>query len=108
MTATPMLDLEFQDTVRELCRRSKEECRYNPSRFLAMVTERGAVETAKSLLLARFTAEGFTVLWLAGRLELSIEHEVLDPRWNELFTDEHRKAARKRLEDFGYRFESAH
>lgn len=41
---------------------------------------------------------GFERLIRMGRVDLTVEHAVLQPRWQELFEDQHREAAMWRLE----------
>lgn len=83
-------------------KRAKQEAGYNATRFLQMLSEQGGVETAHQLLLASGVSDGFTALWQAGRLDLSVEHHVLLDEFNELFTEEERDIARHRLADYGF------
>ena len=48
-------------------------------------------------------SEGFAALWERGRLDLSVEALVIDPRFAQLFTDKEIDTARRWLEQFGYR-----
>ncbi|AXE23521.1 hypothetical protein C0216_08650 [Streptomyces globosus] len=78
--------------------RLKREIGYNPVRFTQMLAEIGAVETAKHLLRGRDASDGFTTLWSARRLDVSVEAFVLLPWYEGLFTDAERGTARRRLE----------
>lgn len=69
-----------------------------------MVGDRGGVDAAKQLLHGP-PSDGFTTLWEKGRLDLSVEYHVLDPEFSELFTEEERRIARDRLEQFGFDIE---
>ncbi|MFW6161772.1 MAG: hypothetical protein ACODAJ_03330 [Planctomycetota bacterium] len=74
------------------------QCGYVATRFLQMVTEQGGLQAAKSLLRATELSDGFTALWLAGRLDLTMEAMIVeDPVWRELFTSEELEIARNRL-----------
>lgn len=76
---------------------------YKPTRFLQMIDEYGAVETAKRLLASEDNlSDGVTKLWELGRLDLSMESIVIKPEYKELFTEQEIKIAEKRLKDLGY------
>jgi hypothetical protein len=83
--------------------RAKAECNgYSATYFLRMVQELGGVQAAKRLLGAEHAQYGLTKLWECGRLDISMEALVLNPRWESLFSDGERTIARQRLETFGY------
>jgi hypothetical protein len=67
-----------------------------------MVAEHGGVEAARQLLRGRDASDGFTALWEARRLEMSVEAAALLPWYEALFTDEERAVARRRLVDHGF------
>ena len=75
---------------------------YNATYFLRMLNEIGGVATAKKLVASTQPSDGFTKLWEMKRLDLSVEALVLDPKWTMLFSDPERRAARRRLEDYGW------
>lgn len=85
----------------DIYRRAKADIGYNATRFLQMVEDRGGVEAAKQLIHAP-PSDGFTTLWEKGRLDLSVEYHILDPEFEELFTEEERRIARERLEQFRF------
>lgn len=66
-----------------------------------MIEDVGAVEAAKRLLVSGDVQPGFDRLVKEGRLDLTIEAAVLDPKWAPLFEEKHREAARWRLEQAG-------
>ena len=82
--------------------RAKEECGYNASRFLQMVTQLGGLQAAKALLRTEEISDGFTALWEHGRLDLTMEALVLRAPWSQLFSDDELARARKRLTALGY------
>jgi len=43
----------------------------------------------------------------AARLDLSVEREVLRPKFEGLFTEAERAVARQRLDSYGYRIKDA-
>jgi hypothetical protein len=98
----PSREGAFQEAMIEIYEKAKTECRYNANRFLQMVLERGGLQTARYLLHASGLSDGFTALWECGRLDLTVEAYVLKPEWRELFTEDERKIATKRLTDLGY------
>lgn len=82
--------------------RLKREIGYNATRFMAMVGELGGVGAARQLLQGRDASDGFTTLWEHRRLETSVEAFVLLPWYRELFTDEERETAERRLVEHGF------
>lgn len=91
----------FEGAMRDIYRRASAECRYQPHYLLVLIDERGAVGAAHKLLSGK-ASEGFGKLWELERLDLSVEALALQPRWHPLFTDEHRKVAKSRLQGAGY------
>jgi len=86
--------------------RSVEECRrlgYNPSYFVKMISESGALGACRKLIVADTPSEGFTKLWEMRRMDLTVEAVALRPPYSGLFTSAERLKARRRLEDYGYR-----
>lgn len=82
--------------------RLQREIGYNPTRFRQMVAEHGGLGAARLLLDGPDASDGFTTLWEAQHLDLSVEAHVLLPRFEALFTPAERQAARRRLEDHGF------
>ena len=75
---------------------------YRPTRFRQMVHKDGGVATAKQLLSGPVAQSGLTTLWELCRLDISMEALVVRERWEPLFSDEERQAARDRLSAYGY------
>src|SRR6266581_6903856 len=96
------LESEFHDAMLEIYRRAKSEADYNATRFLGMVSERGGLETARSLLHAATVSDGYAALWERRRLDLTVEAVILDPKWEPLFSNQERRIAVERLRE--YRF----
>jgi hypothetical protein len=74
-----------------------KECRYDEKVFLKMIAQSGARNAAKSLLAAHHVQPGLRGLRRLGRLDLSVEHLVIQPRWSDLFASYEREAAMERL-----------
>ena len=74
-----------------------KECHYDARVFLRMLAESGAANAAKSLLASDSVQPGLRGLNRRGRLDLSIEHLVIQPHWKGLFSTEERNTARERL-----------
>lgn len=91
----------FQQAMVRVYQDAKRETGYDATRFLQMVSKHGGVATAQQLLHAGQVSDGFTALWERGRLDLTVEHLVLEPEHEELFTDEERAVARERLAAYG-------
>jgi hypothetical protein len=100
-----MTDLErrFHRAMLASYEAAKRECGYNPGYFLRMLGDMGGLAAAKQLLATDKPSEGFTTLWLARRLDLSVEAEVVKPEFAELFTAEEIATAKRRLQEVGYK-----
>ncbi len=73
------------------------------NRFKQMLDEHGGVGAAKILMLGNNPQTGLMRLWEEGRLDISVEKLMCEPRFKGLFTPEELAVARQRLEDLGYR-----
>lgn len=93
---------EFTDAMYNIYRRAKDECDYNATRFLQMVTEYGGLETARILIHSDRVSDGYIALWEKGRLDLTVEALVLLPPWNQLFNNADLEIARNRLRLYNY------
>lgn len=91
------LEREFQIAAVETYLAVLKECRYDERVFLRMIAESGARNAVKSLLGATHVQSGLRGLRRLGRLDLSVEHLVIQPRWSDLFAKDERDAARERL-----------
>ena len=96
---------QFHQAMIGIYKAALDECKYRPTRFLQMVTEHGGVDAAKILINAQEPSDGFTRLWECGRLDLTVEAHAIKPEFANLFTEEERQIARRRLEEYGYQFE---
>lgn len=87
--------LRGAEVLRKLLGRPRTE-------FLRMIGEHGAVGATKRLLQAPRASDTFTVRWEKGKLDLTMEWFVVgEPGWDPLFDDEDRRAAARRLRDYG-------
>lgn len=93
---------QFHREAVEVVEQLKSEIGYNPTRFIQMLSKYGGPETAHRLLRSVGGSDGFTTLWEAGRLEMSIEAMVVLPWYEELFSPAERAIAHKRLTDYGF------
>ena len=99
------LETGFDQAMFEVYRRAKDEAGYNATIFLRMLTDKKGILTAKTLINSTKPSDGYTALYIRGRLDLTVEALVIDDvRWHQLFTDDELKRARRRLKD--YRYES--
>src|SRR5262245_33057340 len=80
----------------------KREIGYNPTRLNQMVAELGRPEAVRRLLTGRDASDGFTTLWENDRLDMSVEASALLPWYADLFTDEQRATARRRLTEHNF------
>lgn len=97
------LEREFSNEMMNIYTTAKKECGYNATRFLQMLSTYGGLKAAKQLIHKDGGSEGFTTLWLSGRLDLSVEAHVIMPIYSELFSEEEIAICKKRLTDYGYK-----
>ncbi len=95
-------EYRFDMAMMNVYHRARTEAKYKATRFLQMLNEHRGIETARILLHSSTVSEGYTALWERRRLDLTVEALILQPQWDELFTQEERDIARKRLQDYGY------
>jgi hypothetical protein len=99
--AIPERERAFGLAMTQVYQRAKKEAGYTATRFAQMLGEHGGLKTAKMLLRSNTVSEGFTALWEAGRLDLTVEYQVLLPQYSSLFADEELATARLRLTEYG-------
>ncbi len=102
------LEKRFFNDMKDIYHKADKEINYRPTRFLQMLSEKGGVETALSLVAKSEATEGFIRLWENRRLDLSVEALVLKDDYRELFDDDIRKACSGRLREYGYDGLSCH
>ncbi|QOS59675.1 GmrSD restriction endonuclease domain-containing protein [Thermobifida fusca] len=98
---------ELGVALRSLYDRARDEAGYTPSQLLSMIADLGPLGAARRLLHAPTVSDGFSALWERGRLDLTVEAVVCEPRFAPLFTEEELETARRRLNQFGYSVDSA-
>lgn len=68
-------------------------------RFRGLLARRGAVGATTYLIRASKPSDTLTDLWAAGHLEHTVEAVILlESKWDLLFSDDDRRAARARLQ----------
>jgi len=92
----------FNKAMKDIGMRAKDECGYDVTVFFKMLSEKGGVSVAKSLVVLPGFSYMFANLAAWGRLDLSIEALVVNDDYKELFNDHERYVCRKRLEESGY------
>jgi hypothetical protein len=97
------IELQFDQAMFDVYRRAKDEAGYNAAIFLQMLSDQRGVRTAKTLINSAKPSDGYTALYMRGRLDLTVEALVIeDERWHALFTAEELARSRKRLRDYRY------
>jgi hypothetical protein len=87
----------------DIYRRAKSEAGYNATIFLNMVSERGGLNTAKYLINSPKESDGYTALFLRGRLDLTVEAMIVEnTKWHALFMPDELARARLRLKKYQY------
>lgn len=94
---------QFHQAMLTTYHTAKNKHGYNATYFRQMISAFGGVETAHRLLASANPAAGLTTLWECGRLDLSVEAQVLRPEFAPLFSEEERTVARARLAEYGYK-----
>ena len=95
-------EARFHEAILDVYRNARQRCKYNATYFLQMVSEIGGLATARKLLQRSEPSSGFAELWQCGALDLTVEAQILRPEFAELFSEEERAIARKRLAEYGY------
>ena len=85
------------DSIREMI-----SIGYKPQAFITMRITHGTIIAIKKLINSQEVPSGFTNLWKRKRLDLSMENIIQEDDWKDLFTEEDRLVAKKRLKDYGY------
>ena len=96
------LEGKFHQAMVRVYERARDEANYNARYFIQMVSESGGLGAAQRLLASSAPAHGFTSLWEAGRLDLSVEATVLRPEYSSLFSHQELRVARRRLGEYGF------
>lgn len=89
-----LLIKEFEKDLENQIQKMKKL--YNPERLLQMIEKEGYYNTAKKVIIKPYT-KGFEILIEAGKLELTIEALVLNPKYESIFSEEELKACRRKL-----------
>src|SRR5437763_3033589 len=89
------LEREFDYAMHHVYEAAGKETGYWASRFLQMVRRRGGLDAARKLLADDGVSDGFMALRKSNRLDLTVEREVLRPKFASLFSDEERAVARQ-------------
>lgn len=97
-----LIENKFNEDMQQIYIRAKIELKYNATRFMRLVSEKGGLQTAKQLIAKDGGTYGFEILWENKRLDLSIEAHVLKAEYSTLFSDEEKDICRRRLKEFGY------
>jgi len=96
------LEDQFHKAMIDVYQNALRDCTRRAAYFLQIVGRQGGVETAKKLLQSNDIEHSSTALWKCGRLDLMFEYLVLQPKYADLFTEEEKEMARKRLKEYGY------
>ena len=99
------LEKQFLSAMFDISRCAKAETGYSGKIFSQMLDQRGAKSTAKYLINSKRQSDGYTALYLEGRLDLTVEALVVEnEKWHPLFEPEEIERARARLAANHYKF----
>ena len=99
------LEKEFTAFLLDLANRIKEETEdeYDPTLFRRMVANDGGLVAAQMLIHKGQVSDGYTKLWELGRLDLTLEAQILkNKKYYPLFTEEELETCKNRLKDYEY------
>lgn len=96
------LERKFNKAMINIYKQAKKELNYSATRLLQLVSEKGGVLAAKQLIAVSGGTQGFSVLYENKRLDLSIEALVINPEYQELFSQEEIDICNKRLKEYEY------
>lgn len=100
---TQALEKRFDQAMLRIYQRARDEAAYNATVYFRMLSDRGGLQTAKYLINAAKPSDGYTNLYVRGRIDLTVEAMIIEETdWHPLFTEEELLKARKRLKDYGY------
>ncbi len=98
------LERRFHDAMLEIYRVAKSKAGYDATIFLGMVSARGGLDTARYLINTPKSSDGYTALFMRGRLDLTVEAVVVEhAEWHELFTADELAKAKARLKQYEYK-----
>jgi hypothetical protein len=89
---------QFQLRCRELVKETIT-AGFTPGGWIGLINRMGAVKAAQHLLTTGHILPVTPWLVEHGRPELTMEHEITHGPWTDLFSDDDRAAAARRLED---------
>src|SRR5271154_5826670 len=102
MTNDPLL-VQFDEEILNIYQRARSEAGYNATLFLRMLEEHRGLQTARILLRKEKVSDGYTALYIRGRLDLTVEAVIHDnQKWHPLFTEEELAICVTRLKQYGY------
>lgn len=99
------LEMQLEKKFLEAVGICKHRYGYNPTRFLKMIEEHGAIDTATLLVTDSKIHEGLEKLWEFRRLDLSVEAIIWQEPYCKLFPVEVLSKAKSRLKELGYLIE---
>lgn len=102
MSEPKSLSEQFDDEMMDVYIRAKEEAGYDAKKFRQMIGPGRGVQAAKNLIQGARVQSGFEKLFLAGKLEITMEARMLKPKFAELFSAAELREAKTRLESAGF------
>jgi hypothetical protein len=102
MKQDPKIERKFDLRMNNLPDEIKKVLSYRPSILISKLNEYGPQEETKRIINQAAETETFKNLRECGRLDLSVEAIILDPKWESLFYPTLRKKAKARLERNGF------
>ena len=96
------LEKKLQDEVIKNCEIAEKDYNCKMTRLIETINRFGIVRTAQEIIRKGRTSDSFSKLVEAGRIDLTMEAVIVNPKYSELFTDEEVNACYELLCENGY------
>ena len=96
------VEKKLQLAVLENCAKAEAQYDCKMTRLVQTIERFGVAKTAQEMIRKRRTSDGFAKLASAGRLDLTLEAQVVKSEYGELFSDEEVNECYDLLCEHGY------
>ncbi|OON92967.1 MAG: hypothetical protein ATN31_07415 [Candidatus Epulonipiscioides saccharophilum] len=93
----------FSKEMLSLYKKINSQVKYRAQNMLKYINEYGGYQAALKYIYAPSYTNDFSALWEAGRLDLSIEVLLLNPKYDSIVPDSAKDFCKKRLDEYNYK-----
>ncbi|OGO34904.1 MAG: hypothetical protein A2Z03_02970 [Chloroflexi bacterium RBG_16_56_8] len=93
------IELILHKDILELYRKIRTECRFDPRFNIELLINHGAINFCQNILYTKAKTNIINNLRQCGCLGLTVESVIIKPEYSELFSDEEKSLAIKRLSE---------